>query len=103
MVKNIVISGVEIAGPTLAFWLVRYGIKITVIERAPQFRTAGQTTDIRGAGLEIVQKMGLEDTIRARTTQEKGINFVDRENRAQAGFPVVTMGGQSFVSEIEIG
>jgi 2-polyprenyl-6-methoxyphenol hydroxylase-like FAD-dependent oxidoreductase len=102
MHKNILISGAGIAGPTLAFWLVRYGMKVTVIERAPQLRTAGQTIDIRGAGLEVVKKMGLEDIIRAKTTQEQGINFVDRENRIQAAFPVETMGGQSFVSEIEI-
>ena len=102
MLKNILISGAGIAGPTLAFWLVRYGMKVTVIERAPQLRTAGQTIDIRGAGLEVVQKMGLEDIIRARTTQEQGINFVDRENRIQAAFPVDTMDGQGFVSEIEI-
>ncbi|CAF1450266.1 unnamed protein product, partial [Adineta steineri] len=102
MLKHILISGAGIAGPTLAFWLVRYGMKVTVIERAPQLRVAGQTIDIRGAGLEVVRKMGLEDTIRAKTTQEKGINFVDRENRIQAAFSVDTMGGQSFVSEIEI-
>ena len=102
MSKSILISGAGIAGPTLAFWLVRYGMKVSVIERAPQLRTAGQTIDIRGAGLEVVQKMGLEELIRARTTQEKGINFVDRENRTQAAFPVEAMGGQSFVSEIEI-
>jgi 2-polyprenyl-6-methoxyphenol hydroxylase-like FAD-dependent oxidoreductase len=102
MPKSILISGAGIAGPTLAFWLARYGMKATVIERAPQLRTAGQTIDIRGAGLQVVQKMGLEEIIRARTTQEKGINFVDRENRTQAAFPVEAMGGQSFVSEIEI-
>ncbi|UJR12502.1 hypothetical protein I4U23_016677 [Adineta vaga] len=102
MPKNILISGAGIAGPTVAFWLVRYGMKVTVIERSPQLRSAGQTIDIRGTGLEVVRKMGLEDIIRARSTQEKGINFVDRENRTQAAFPVETMDGQSFVAEIEI-
>jgi 2-polyprenyl-6-methoxyphenol hydroxylase-like FAD-dependent oxidoreductase len=68
-------------------------MKVTVIERAPELRTAGQTIDIRGADLEVVRKMGLEDIIRSKTTQEKGINFVNRENRTQAAFPVETMGG----------
>jgi 2-polyprenyl-6-methoxyphenol hydroxylase-like FAD-dependent oxidoreductase len=102
MTKNILISGAGIAGPTLAFWLVRYGMKVTVIERASQLRTAGQTIDIRGAGLEVVRKMGLEDIIWAKTTQEKAINFVDSENRTQAAFRVDTMDGQGFVAETEI-
>ena len=34
--KTILISGASIAGPTLAFWLKRYGFAPTVIERAPQ-------------------------------------------------------------------
>lgn len=54
MPKNILISGAGIAGPVLAFWLVRYGAKVTIVERAPQLRTAGQTIDIRGAGLEVI-------------------------------------------------
>jgi 2-polyprenyl-6-methoxyphenol hydroxylase-like FAD-dependent oxidoreductase len=46
--------------------------------------------------------MGIEDIIRAKTTQEQGVNFVDRENRIKAAFSVENTGGQGFVSEIEI-
>jgi len=102
MSKNILISGAGIAGPTLAFWLARGGMKVTVIERAPLLRTAGQTVDIRGAGLEVMRRMELEETIRSKTTQEQGIYFVDTNNRVQAEFPVSSFGGQGLVSEIEI-
>jgi hypothetical protein len=37
---TILISGASIAGPTLAYWLKRYGFTPTVIERAPQLRAA---------------------------------------------------------------
>ncbi len=39
--KNILISGASIAGPTLAYWLKRYGFTPTVIERAAQLRDGG--------------------------------------------------------------
>ena len=32
---TILISGESIAGPTLAYWLKRYGFTPTVVERAP--------------------------------------------------------------------
>jgi len=32
---NVLISGVGIAGPTLAFWLNKYGITPTLVELAP--------------------------------------------------------------------
>ena len=102
MPKNILISGAGIAGPVLAFWLARYGAKVTIVERAPQLRTAGQTIDIRGAGLEVIRRMGLEDMVRSITTQEQGIKFVDKKNRTKAELPVDAMGGQGLVAEIEI-
>ena len=38
---NVLISGASIAGPTLAYWLHRYGFRVTVVERAPALRKAG--------------------------------------------------------------
>ena len=43
---NILISGASIAGPTLAYWLRRYGFTPTVIERAPQLREGGYPVDV---------------------------------------------------------
>lgn len=39
--KNILISGAGIAGPTLAYWLKRYGFNPTIIEVAPKPRQGG--------------------------------------------------------------
>lgn len=36
--KQILISGAGIAGPTLAYWLARYGFTPIVIERTPALR-----------------------------------------------------------------
>ncbi len=38
---NVLISGAGIAGPTLAFWLRKYGFAPTLVESAPALRTGG--------------------------------------------------------------
>jgi len=88
-------------GPVLAFWLAKAGIHSTILERAPDLRTAGQIIDIRGAGIEVIKKMGLEDTIRSRTTKEVGILMIDGYGKESAKFPMAS-DGKSFTGEIEI-
>ena len=83
MTKRILISGAGVAGPVLAFWLTHYGFSVTMIERAPQLRTVGQTVDIRGWGLEVIRKMGLEEEIRRRATHEEGLYFMNSDNVPQ--------------------
>ena len=85
---RILISGAGIAGPTLAFWLAHAGARVTIVERAPALRAIGQNVDLRGAGLEVIRRMGLEDIVRKNTTNEQGIIFVDANNRARAQFKV---------------
>lgn len=53
-----------IAGPTLAYWLTQYGIETTIVERAPELKTAGYIIDSWGAGLEVANQMGLLREIR---------------------------------------
>lgn len=97
---NILISGAGIAGPATAFFLAKAGAKVTVVERAPEPRTGGQNVDIRGHGLTVIRRMGLEDTVRSKTTHEKGLRFVNAQNISRADFPVDD--GQGFTSDIEI-
>jgi 2-polyprenyl-6-methoxyphenol hydroxylase-like FAD-dependent oxidoreductase len=100
--KKILISGASIAGPTLAYWLARQGMDVTVVERAPAFRDGGQTIDVRGAGRVVVQRMGLEALIRANSIQEQGIAFVDQGNRTQAFIGVNAFDGDGPIAELEI-
>ncbi|KAI9825925.1 MAG: hypothetical protein M1819_000444 [Sarea resinae] len=97
-----VVGGAGIAGPTLAFWLARAGVTTTIVERSDRLRTAGQQIDVRGAALEVIKRMELEDAIRSKTTKEQGLAFVDKYGKTRAEFPVDTTGGRSFVSDIEI-
>jgi len=97
---SVLISGAGIAGPVLAFFLARAGASVTVVERAASPRTGGQNVDVRGHGLTILRRMGVEEAVKAKTTHEQGLRFVDSDNVSWADFPVAD--GQGFTSEIEI-
>lgn len=100
--QKVLVTGASIAGPALAFWLARQGMDVTVVEKARAFRDGGQTIDVRGAGRIVVQRMGLEDAIRANTTQEQGIAFVDHNNRTKAFIGVKAFEGEGPIAELEI-
>jgi len=84
--KNILISGASIAGPTLAYWLHRYGFNPTVVERAPTLRQGGYKIDVRGSATGVLDRMGLLQDAKRRSTNMEGISFVNRDNK-----PMFTM------------
>jgi 2-polyprenyl-6-methoxyphenol hydroxylase-like FAD-dependent oxidoreductase len=98
--RKILISGASIAGPTLAFWLNRFGFATTIVERSDSLRLGGQNIDIKGAAQQIAQLMGIEDEIRAADTGELGVRFVDKNEITKAELPK----GESEIgtSELEI-
>ena len=55
---RVLISGASIAGPTLAYWLTRYGYAVTVVEKAGAVRSGGYPIDVRGTALEVVGGWG---------------------------------------------
>ncbi|MDG3010147.1 FAD-binding monooxygenase [Rhodococcus sp. D2-41] len=100
--RTILISGAGIAGPALAYWLEARGWSVTVVETAPGVRPGGQTVDLRGAGREVVERMGLMPTARELSMEQRGIAWVDESGRHRAEMPVDVFDGDGIVSEIEI-
>lgn len=98
--NKVLISGASIAGPTLGFWLAKYGFEVTIVERSQSLRLGGQNLDIRGAGRAIVRMMGIEKEILAANTGEIGLQFINCDNEVEAEFPAE--GSGSFTSEAEI-
>lgn len=79
---NILISGAGVAGAALALCLARQpNMKckpiITLLERTPATRSTGQAIDIRGPGVDVIRKLGLEPEIKSRHTTETGFAFLD--------------------------
>ena len=56
---RVLIVGVGIAGPTLAYWLHRAGHQVTLVESAPQLRRGGYIVDFWGAGFDVAERMGI--------------------------------------------
>ncbi|MET0475784.1 MAG: FAD-dependent monooxygenase [Mycobacterium sp.] len=101
--RTVLVTGAGIAGATVAFWLQRYGFTPTVVERTAALRDSGQNVDVRGAGREVLRRMGLEDTVRAAGTGEVGLRFVDDDGGAIAEFPVGDFAnGDGPTAELEI-
>ncbi|KAH7089778.1 hypothetical protein FB567DRAFT_309676 [Paraphoma chrysanthemicola] len=105
---NILISGAGVAGASLALTLARQpGFKmtpqITLVERSPVPRTTGQAVDIRGPGVDVIRKLGLEPEIKARHTTETGLAFLNAKGSVIAEFPSTgDAKHQSASSEYEI-
>ena len=81
MERHVLISGASIAGPALAYWLNRYGYRTTLVERAPAIRTGGYAIDVRGAALDVLERMGLLDEARRRGTDTLGTSFVNARGK----------------------
>jgi 2-polyprenyl-6-methoxyphenol hydroxylase-like FAD-dependent oxidoreductase len=84
---DILISGAGIAGPTLAYWLLQYGMNPTIVEQAPALRTGGYVIDFWGAGFDIAERMGLSEEIKANGYQMREVRIVNERGERAAGFP----------------
>src|SRR3954454_13113911 len=89
---RIVINGVGIAGPTLAYWLKKAGHELLLVETAPRLRSGGYVIDFWGVGYDIAEKMGLIPRIRELGYQMREVRFVDRHGRKSGGFAVDVFG-----------
>ncbi|MEV5711895.1 FAD-dependent monooxygenase [Actinoallomurus sp. NPDC052274] len=101
---RVLVAGGGIAGQALAFWLTRGGHRVTVVERFPALRATGAQVDLRGQGIEAVERMGLLGAVRGRLVDEAGVAFVDARGRAKATIMANTSGRgrQTLTSEYEI-
>ncbi|MFI0977700.1 FAD-dependent monooxygenase [Streptomyces sp. NPDC021093] len=101
---RVLVAGGGVAGQALAFWLSRGGHRVTVVERFPALRASGAQVDLRGQGIEAVERMGLLSTVRSRLVDEAGVAFVDSHGKPKATIMANTsgQGRQTLTSEYEI-
>lgn len=100
--RRVLISGASIAGPTLAYWLDRYGFAVTVVERASAVRSGGYAIDIRGTALEVVKRMGLQADVRAAHIGSRGLRFVDANGDTIGSVPVYELTANDLDQDVEL-
>src|ERR1700729_3827229 len=95
---TVLISGASIAGPALAYWLERYGFRVTVVEKAPALRPGGQAVDFKGrTHRTVLERMGVWEEIRQRRTGRFDTVYVDA-----AGRQLAVMTGEFTGGDVEI-
>jgi 2-polyprenyl-6-methoxyphenol hydroxylase-like FAD-dependent oxidoreductase len=80
-VQTVLISGAGIAGPTLAYWLARHGLRPTVVEHVAALRSSGSPVDVRGRAVEVAEQMGVMARIRQAGTGVTAMRFVNATGR----------------------
>lgn len=101
---KVLICGAGVAGQALAYWLVRGGHRVVVVERFPALRATGAQVDLRGQGIEAVEAMGLLDVVKSKLVDEAGVAFVNAQGKPRATIMANTsgQGRQTLTSEYEI-
>ncbi len=89
--RRVLVSGAGVAGTVLAYWLRQYGFLPTVVERAPGPRGGGYKIDVRGAAVDVGERMGILTRVRSASIEMQGASWLDR-----AGKRVVTMRADFF-------
>jgi 2-polyprenyl-6-methoxyphenol hydroxylase-like FAD-dependent oxidoreductase len=85
---KIVISGAGVAGPAFAHWMVRAGHEVTLVERAPGFRTGGYLIDFWGLGYRIAERMGIEADILAAGYRVREVRSIGADGHIAASLDV---------------
>ncbi len=84
--KSVLISGAGIAGPTLAYWLLKRGYEPTLIERASHFRQGGYMIDFWGVGFDVADRMNLIPRLRDLGYIIDRVKFVNQTGRTRSAF-----------------
>ncbi|MDN5858110.1 MAG: FAD-dependent monooxygenase [Pseudonocardia sp.] len=92
---RVLISGASIAGPAIAYWLIRCGCAVTVVEKAPRLRLGGQAVDFKGATHRtVLDRMGVLSEVLARQTGGHDQTVIDASGRRLAVIPGEFTGGE---------
>ncbi|MET8149024.1 FAD-dependent monooxygenase [Actinoplanes sp. NPDC049668] len=99
---SVLISGASVAGPALAYWLHRYGMDVTVVEKAGSIRGGGYPIDIRGAAVDVVERMGVLPQVRAAHIATRRITVTDGAGRTVAAFSPDDLTGGRPGADLEL-
>ncbi|OWA18039.1 FAD-dependent oxidoreductase [Streptomyces sp. CS159] len=96
------VSGAAIAGPALAYWLNRHGYAVTVVEKARTIRSGGYPIDVRGAALDVVERMGILPQLRDAHVDLRRLTFLDADGGEVASLHPHAVTGGATGRDLEI-
>jgi 2-polyprenyl-6-methoxyphenol hydroxylase-like FAD-dependent oxidoreductase len=99
---RVLISGAGIAGSTLAYWLARHGLQVTVVERVTGQRSSGHPVDIKGPAVAVVEQMGIMPQLHAVASRVNRLVFVDAAGHEQASMSMKTFQSSAGDREVEV-
>lgn len=93
---RVLIVGAGIAGPTLAYWLLRAGHEPTLVERAPELRRGGYLIDFWGAGFDVAERMGIVPELVRRGYRAREVRQVKAD-----GSRLTSLSPELFVGSVD--
>jgi 2-polyprenyl-6-methoxyphenol hydroxylase-like FAD-dependent oxidoreductase len=106
MPLKVLIVGAGVAGPALASLLQGSdpSRNITVVERFPSLRTAGQQIDLKNQAVPILKRMGVFETMKAHCVNETGLEIMNTHDQVIAQFGISPSGQRrrTLTSEYEL-
>jgi 2-polyprenyl-6-methoxyphenol hydroxylase-like FAD-dependent oxidoreductase len=78
--RKVLVSGASFAGLTMAYWLNKFGYKVTVVEIGNHLKMGGTPVDIKDETIDIVKRMGLFEQIKANRIGPEKWEFKNAED-----------------------
>jgi 2-polyprenyl-6-methoxyphenol hydroxylase-like FAD-dependent oxidoreductase len=100
--KRVLVSGASIAGPSIAYWLDRFGFDVTVIERSEAVRGGGYPIDLRGPAVEVADRMGILTGAKDAHIHAKRISFLRADGSVAASIRPEEITGGVESHDIEL-
>ncbi|WP_040156779.1 FAD-dependent monooxygenase [Mobilicoccus massiliensis] len=92
--RRALIVGAGVAGLTSALVLRRQGWSVDVVEQAEGLRDGGYKVDIRGSAVDVIDRLGLLEPVRAADCGVRAGSVVGADGRVVAAMKGDTLGGR---------
>lgn len=101
-ISKILISGASIAGPTLAYWLARYGFDVAVVELSRAVRSGGYPIDVRGTAVDVAEQMGIYDRLQQKNIHSEKVTFLHPDGSVAGMIKPIMLTGGSATRDIDL-
>lgn len=81
--QNVLVCGASFAGLSTAYWMHMLGYAITVVDIASAVKRGGTPVNIQERTIGITRRMGLLDTIRAKSLRMERMEFKNSEDETE--------------------